>query len=130
MGNYEFVGDKIQRQNLIHPVQRSCPPLNLSPVGREENFNSDCKIQSTLPPSQMGFAPVKPHGFPTFLHGKTTVFPTPFPDFQSTSGTPPPKLKYRRDLKPPKGDRGVNNKTKYRRLKGRPYEIGGQKFYN
>jgi hypothetical protein len=29
----------------------------------------------------MGFAPVKPHGFPTFLHGKTTVFPTPFPKF-------------------------------------------------
>ena len=36
----------------------------------------------------MGFAPVKPHGFPTFLHGKTTVFPTPFPDFQSITGTP------------------------------------------
>ena len=23
--------------------------------------------------------PVKPLGFPTFLHGKTPVFPTPFP---------------------------------------------------
>jgi len=39
-------------------------------------------------PSQMGFAPVKPHGFPTFLHGKTPVFPTPFPNFQSITGTP------------------------------------------
>jgi hypothetical protein len=31
----------------------------------------------------MGFTPVKPHGFPTFLDGKTPVFSTPFPDFQS-----------------------------------------------
>jgi len=43
------------------------------------------------PPSQIGFAPVKPHGFPTFLNGKTTVFPTPFPDFQSTLRVLPPK---------------------------------------
>ena len=27
----------------------------------------------------MGFAPVKPHGFPTFLHRKTNFFPTTFP---------------------------------------------------
>jgi len=36
----------------------------------------------------MRFALVKPHGFPAFLHGKTAVFPTPFPDFQSITGTP------------------------------------------
>jgi hypothetical protein len=35
----------------------------------------------------MGFTPVKPLDFSTFLHGKTTVFPTPFPDFQSNYGS-------------------------------------------
>jgi len=27
MVNYEFVRAKIQKQNSIHPVQHSCPPL-------------------------------------------------------------------------------------------------------
>jgi hypothetical protein len=59
-------------------------------------------------PSQMGFAPVKPHGFPTFLHGKTTVFPTPFP-----------KVITFLQVLPPKGDK---NAAHIGRLKGRPYE--------
>ena len=39
----------------------------------------------------MRFALVKPHGFPTFLHGKTTVFPTPFPKAKAFLRGLPPK---------------------------------------
>jgi len=86
----------------------------------------------------MGFAPVKPHGFPTFLHGKTPVFPTPFPCHLLLN-------KYRRDLKLPQGrtvkystpspyyaniagihpSRGefnsIPSNQKHGRLQGRPY---------
>ncbi len=43
------------------------------------------------PPSQIEFAPVKPHGFPTFLHGKTPVFQTPFPKAKAFLRVLPPK---------------------------------------
>jgi hypothetical protein len=43
------------------------------------------------PPSQIEFAPVKPLGFPTFLHRKTPVFPTPFPKALAFLGVLPPK---------------------------------------
>jgi hypothetical protein len=43
------------------------------------------------PPSQIEFAPVKPLGFPTFLHRKTPVFPTPFPKDKAFLGVLPPK---------------------------------------
>jgi len=75
----------------------------------------------------MRFAPVKPLGFPSLPPRENCCFPDPFPRLsvyfvtpppredkrgkgQNTihpppSGTPPPKPEYRRDLKPPKGDR-------------------------
>jgi hypothetical protein len=63
------------------------------------------------PPSQIRFAPVKPHGFPTFLHGKTPVFPTPFPKAKAfLRGLPP--LASRRD------GRETENSTKLSSLGG------------
>jgi hypothetical protein len=41
-------------------------------------------------PSQIGFTPVKPLGFPTFLYGETPVFPTPFPEAEAYQLPPPP----------------------------------------
>jgi len=77
---------------------------------------------------------LKTHGFQhsvfdlvAFLHGKTPVFPTPFPDFQSNYRLPPPKGDRRAGAKEqstPSGEachpsRGEFS-TKYRRLKGPP----------
>jgi hypothetical protein len=114
----------------------------------------------------MGICSLKTHGFQhsvfdlvAFLHGKTTVFPTPFPEFQSNYGATSPEggqkaihpslagFPLRRGAKaqfaknfhpvqrscPPLNLSTVggegNFNTKHRRLEGRPYETNGGTKY-